>query len=114
MDDWATQAADWVERGVGAIRDRTVGPAQQVVKFIVYGVLVAILALTAFVLFAVLLLRVLNLFLPDWAAWLVLGVLFLAGGILAFAFRTPRGSAGNNAPVGAVAPASATETERSA
>jgi hypothetical protein len=114
MDDWATQATDWVERGVGAIRDRTVGPAQQIVKFIVYGVLVAILAITAFVLFAVLLLRLLNLFLPDWAAWLVLGVIFLAGGTLAFVFRTPTGGAGNNAPGGDVGPASATEKERSA
>jgi hypothetical protein len=114
MDDWATQATDWVERGVGAIRDRTVGPAQQIVKFIVYGVLVAILAITALVLFSVLLLRLLNLFLPDWAAWLVLGVIFLAGGALAFIFRTPRGAAGNNTSGGAVGPAGAKEKERSA
>jgi Putative Actinobacterial Holin-X, holin superfamily III len=117
MDDWTTQAAGAVERAVGMVRERTVGPAQQIVKFVVYGVLVAILALTAVVLFSVLVLRVLNLFLPDWAAWLVLGALFLIAGFVAFAFRTPKRDAdtgGNNPPAASVPAETASKKDQSA
>ena len=50
MSDWTTQAADAVEKGVILVRDKTVVPAQQGAKVVVYGFLTAFFALTAFML----------------------------------------------------------------
>lgn len=81
MTDWTSDAADTVERVVGTVRDRTVGPAQIVARTIVYGLLAAFFGVTALLLGAILVFRLLAIALPIWAAWLVLGgICVLAGG----------------------------------
>ena len=77
MSDWTTQAADAVEKGVILVRDKTVVPAQQGAKVVVYGFLTAFFALTAFLLVTILLFRVLVIGVPVWAAWLIIGGIFL-------------------------------------
>ncbi len=59
MSDWTTQAADAVEKGVILVRDKTVVPAQQGAKVVVYGFLTAFFALTAFMLVTIFTFRVL-------------------------------------------------------
>ena len=54
VSDWTTQAADAVEKGVVLVRDKTVVPAQQGVRYVVYGFLTAFFALTAFMLVTIL------------------------------------------------------------
>jgi hypothetical protein len=80
VSDWTTQAADAVEKGVVLVRDKTVVPAQQGVRYVVYGFLTAFFALTAFMLVTILGFRVLVIVVPVWAAWLIIGGIFLIGG----------------------------------
>lgn len=83
MSEWTTQAADTVDHVVTTVRDKTVVPATNATKAIVYGLLVLLFALTAFALFCIMVFRVLNNYVGGgpWVPWLILGGIFvLAGG----------------------------------
>ncbi len=90
MPDWTAQAADTVERVVGAVRDRAVVPVQRAGRAVVYGTFAAVVVLTALFLLAVGLFRLLTVPLPVWAAWMVLGSLLSAAGTLCWRLRRPR------------------------
>jgi hypothetical protein len=90
LSDWTTQAADAVEKGVILIRDKTVVPAQQGAKVVVYGFLTAFFALTAFLLVTILVFRVLTIFVPVWAAWLIIGGIFLIAGGFCWSRRSKK------------------------
>jgi cell division protein FtsX len=89
-DDWPTQATDAIVKVVGTAHDRITGPIQTVARAIVYGLLAAILGVAALVLLVILLLRLVNNYLPDsvfgenhmWAAHLLVGVLFTSLGLV--------------------------------
>ena len=87
MSDWTTQAADTIEKTVVAVRDRTVEPAQRAANAVVYGTLAACCVFTALLLLAVALFRVLTLAVPVWAAWMILGGIFIAGGVFCWTRR---------------------------
>lgn len=89
MTDWTTDAADKIESVVGTIRDKTVVPAQTVTRAVVFGLLAGFFALTALVLLSLLVFRVLSFFLSSWAAWLILGGIFVLAGALLWAKRSP-------------------------
>jgi hypothetical protein len=81
--DWPAQAADTIERAVQGVRDKTTGPAISVARWLVAGVFLAIVGATVAILLAIVLVRVIDIFLPVWAAYLVLGLpLFVAGMVL--------------------------------
>ncbi|MGH9230246.1 MAG: hypothetical protein ACRD07_16250 [Acidimicrobiales bacterium] len=89
--DWATQAADTIERAVGNVRDRTARPALTVARAVVYGTFAALVGLAALVLGTIAAVRLIDNYLPDavfgdehtWAAHLIIGLVFvLAGGVL--------------------------------
>ena len=91
MSDWTTQAADAVEKAVVLVRDKTVVPAQQGARVVVYGFLTAFFALTAFMLVdhprrsgcsSILV--------PVWAAWLILGGIFLLAGAFCWSLRSKK------------------------
>lgn len=88
MSDWTGQAADRIEEVVATVRDRTVVPARSASQVIVFGLLAAFFVGTAGVLLTILLFRLLCLALPVWAAWLVLGGIFVAGGAFCWAIRS--------------------------
>ena len=90
MSDWTEQAADAVEKAVVLVRDKTVVPAQQGTKVVVYGFLTAFFALTAFMLVTILLFRVLVIVVPVWAAWLIVGGIFLLAGAFCWSRRTTK------------------------
>jgi membrane associated rhomboid family serine protease len=90
LSDWTTQAADAVEKGVILVRDKTVVPAQQGAKVVVYGFLTAFFALTAFMLVTILTFRVLVIFVPVWAAWLIIGGIFLIAGGFCWSRRSKK------------------------
>lgn len=91
MSDWTTQAADAVEKAVVLVRDKTVVPAERGARVAVFGFLTAFFVLTAFALVAILLFRVLTIFVPVWAAWLILGGIFLIAGGFCWTLRTKKG-----------------------
>jgi membrane associated rhomboid family serine protease len=90
LSDWTTQAADAVEKGVILVRDKTVVPAQQGAKVVVYGFLTAFFALTAFMLVTIFTFRVLVILVPVWAAWLIIGGIFLLAGGFCWSRRSKK------------------------
>ena len=81
--DWPAQAADTIEKAVQGVREKTTGPAITAVRWFVAGLFLATMGITVAILLAIVLVRVLDIFLPVWAAYLVLGLpLFIAGMVL--------------------------------
>jgi hypothetical protein len=96
--DWAAQAADTIERAVGNVRDRTTGPALTVARAVVYGIFAALGGLAALVLGTIAGVRFIDNYLPDavfgdehiWAAYLIIGLVFVvAGAVLWIRRRGP-------------------------
>lgn len=88
MSDWTTQAADTIEKTITAVRDRTVKPANRAANAVVYGVLAACCLLTALLLVTVVLFRLLTFVMPTWTAWMGVGGIFIAAGLLCWTRRT--------------------------
>ena len=91
MSDWTTEATDLVERTVAMVRDRTVEPARAVTKGAVYGLLAALIAIPALVLLTIGAFRGLVLIFQgyDWAAWVLLGGIFVVAGAFIWTKRNP-------------------------
>ena len=92
MSEWTSQAADAIEKTVVAVRDRTVEPAQQAARYVVYGVFAACCVLTAVLLLVIVGFRVLTYAMPVWAAWMVLGGILVVGGAFLWTRRTAGGA----------------------
>jgi hypothetical protein len=93
--DWPAQATDTIVRAVDTVRTKTTGPALTVSRAIVYGLLVAILSVTVVVMVAIVLVRMLDAYLPEavfgpthtWAAHLIVGIAFTTAGLILWAQR---------------------------
>jgi hypothetical protein len=89
-DDWPAQATEAIVKVVGTAHDKITGPVQTAARIIVYGLLAAILGVTAFVLLIILALRLVNNYLPEsvfgenhmWAAHLLVGIVFASAGLV--------------------------------
>lgn len=87
--DWPKQIADQVEHYVGLVHEKVTVKVVKAVRGIVFGVLAAIIGLTAFVLVLVTVVRVLT-YLPGhhvWLAHLILGGLLVLVGIVFMRMR---------------------------
>jgi hypothetical protein len=95
--DWPAQAADTIERVVQNVRDKTTGPAINAARWFVAGLFLLIAGTAALILLIVMLVRLLNLYLPDsvfgedhmWAAYGILGIVFSAVGLVLLQKRHP-------------------------
>jgi hypothetical protein len=95
MADWTTQAADAIENAVATVRDRTVVPARKATKAVVYGLLVTFFVATAAVMLVIAVFRILVVITGEvWAAYLIVGGIFVIGGTFCWAMRAPRASKG--------------------
>jgi hypothetical protein len=94
MSDWTTEAVDNIEKVVGTVRDKTVTPAQNVTRAIVFGLLTAFFIATALAVFSIGAFRVVDVYLPAgvWATYLIFGGIFLLGGAFCWARRTQQAS----------------------
>jgi hypothetical protein len=90
MSDWPEQAADTVVSTVDKVRDKATGPALTVSRAIVYGVLILVFAVAALILFVIGAVRFGSYWLPVWAVYLILGVLFVLAGIILYRQRAPK------------------------
>jgi len=83
-DDWPTQAADQVEKIVQTVHDRAIKPIETVARAIVYGLIVLAAAIVALTVLAIALVRLVNSYLPGdvWGAHLLVGGLFVVGGLV--------------------------------
>jgi len=96
MSDWTTEAVDRIEEVVATVRDKTVVPAQNVTKALVYGLLTAFFVGTALTFLSIAAFRALSAYLPGGVYWayLVLGGIFVMGGTLLWTRRAPKSKAG--------------------
>jgi hypothetical protein len=85
-DDWPAQAADTIVRVVGQVRDKTAGPAQKAARGTVYGLLAALLATVCVVLFAIILVRILDTYVVGedntWLAHFIVAFVFIVPGLI--------------------------------
>jgi hypothetical protein len=93
-DDWAATTADTVERVVGVVRDR-VDTVRVVARWVVFGVLAAILGLVTLVLVAIIAVRLGAAYLPFdpqarrvWVTEAILGGIFTLVGLFVWRKRS--------------------------
>lgn len=89
--DWAAQAADTIESVVGKVRSKTTDPLVGVARWIVYGLLAAVVGLMAALLLVIGLVRMLDAYLPSgvWLPDVILGGIFTVGGLFLWSRRSP-------------------------
>lgn len=85
--DWPVQATRKVEDLVSIIRDKTVRPVSQTVRYLLFGLLAIFVSVVMAVLFAIFAIRVLDTEVPVfrtrvWASYLVVAGIFWLGGLL--------------------------------
>ncbi|MGH9232980.1 MAG: hypothetical protein ACRD0R_06545 [Acidimicrobiales bacterium] len=97
--DWPAQAADTIEQVVGSVRDKTTGPAITVARAVVYGTFAALVGAACLLLLVIASVRMLDSYLPDavfgeehmWAAYLILGLVFVITGAVLWHRRRSAG-----------------------
>jgi hypothetical protein len=91
--DWVVTLTDNLDRIIGTVRDKTTRPAITVVRAVVFGVVIAIIGITALVLLIVALVRLVNNFVPGpvWIAYLIMGSVLAIVGLILMWMRKPRG-----------------------
>jgi hypothetical protein len=101
-DDWPAQATDTIVKVVGTASDKVTGPVTTAARAIVFGLFAAILGTAALVLLSILVVRLLNNYLPDawfgkehvWAAHLLIGLLFSGFALWLWSQRKPQSDEG--------------------
>jgi hypothetical protein len=93
--DWTVQTADTIDRVVTTIRSKTSEPLVGLARWVVFGLLAAVVGTMALVLLAIGSVRVLINYLPFgdnrvWAAHVVVGGIFVLAGLLLFRKARPR------------------------
>jgi hypothetical protein len=87
LDLWADQLADYVVQGVGWLKARTTTRAQTALRAIVYGVVLLVSLIAAFVLLVITLVRIWDAYVPIeplgrrvWLGYVTVGGLFFIVG----------------------------------
>jgi len=96
--DWVDEASDTIEGFIDKIRDTAVVPLSTAVRGIVYGLLIVILGFAALVLFAILAVRILDIYLDNipgfpedvWVAHFLVGAIFMAIGAFCWSKRSAK------------------------
>jgi hypothetical protein len=93
--DWPVRATDTIERLIDQVRSKTTGPAIVASRWVVYGLVAAVLGLAALVLFVIVVVRGLDIAIPGdvWIVYLILGLVSSIGGVLLWRKRAPGTSA---------------------
>jgi hypothetical protein len=89
---WPAKAAQTVEDVVGVVQDRAIRPLLLAARAVVFGILVASMALLLCVLIAIAAVRLLDVYAFGqrvWPADALVGAILVAGGVFAWSKRTP-------------------------
>jgi hypothetical protein len=90
LGDLPTRGADLVDKLVVLLRDKTVRPLTLVTRALVFGIIVFAASVVAITLVSIALIRLLTVYAFDGRVWLsdlVVGVLFVVVGIVAWSQR---------------------------
>ncbi len=94
-DDWPEKAVSLIDLVVDTISDRVIRPIIIVGRSIVFGLLIATLAIVIAVVVGVAILRLLDVYAfanHVWISYAILGVLVSLVGLVAWSKRSPRSS----------------------
>jgi len=100
LDDLPAKGADAVDSVIAFIQDKAVRPLTLATRAIVFGIIVFAAAIVTITLLTITLIRFLTVYIPGnrvWVSDLIVGVVFVVGGILAWSQRIDR-SAGSGSP----------------
>src|SRR5215212_9467045 len=88
--DWTKDLLDRLDHYIDVVRSNTTDRLVKVARVLVYGVIALILGAMAGIIALITLIRVLDIVLPRevWLPYLVLGAIFLAGGLFAWSKKT--------------------------
>lgn len=91
-NDWTVHVADTIESVVTSVRDKTTVPIVTAARGVVYGLVAGVFGVAIAILMTITLIRVLDIVLPIWATYLLLGGIFLLAGALLWrkAWSKPR------------------------
>ncbi len=100
MTDWASETAALIDKTVANVRERTVEPAFNITRYVVYGLIAAFFAIPLLILLGIVVFRGLVLLfnlLPAphdnaWMAWATLGGISAVAGMLLWRKRRPSGA----------------------
>jgi len=101
LDDLPTKGADAVDAVVDFIRTKAVRPLTLATRAIVFGIIVFTAAVISLTLVAITAIRLLTVYIPGnrvWVSDLIVGVVFVAAGVVAWTQRIDR-----SAPAGTAA-----------
>ena len=95
--DWAADTAGRIEDLVAKVRAATVDRLASLARLLVYGLLAAIMGITALVLFTIAAVRALDVWIPGgvWLPHLLLGTTFVIAGLFLWSRRTSPGRGGS-------------------
>ena len=87
--DWPSQATAQIVKTVDLVREKTTEPATKVARAVVYGTLIAMLAITAASLACVMLIRFVDIWVPGDVYWayLIVGAVLILAGVVAWSLR---------------------------
>jgi Mn2+/Fe2+ NRAMP family transporter len=97
--DWTVQATDAIVTAVGKVEKKVAGPFTTAARGIVFGLFILILGVASVIVFTIMMVRLLNNYLPDayfgedhvWVAYTIVGLIFLAiGRFVAWPRRKPK------------------------
>ena len=91
--EWPAKVADTIEDVVGSVHDRVVRPLTLVARGLVFGIIIAVMALVLSVLVVIALIRLLDVYAFGgrvWASDALLGALLVAAGAYAWTKRGAR------------------------
>lgn len=93
--EWPAKVADTIEDVVEAVQDRVVRPLILAARGIVFGIIIAVMALLLSVVVAIALVRLLDVYVFGgrvWASDALLGAILVLGGGFAWTKRSARGA----------------------
>jgi hypothetical protein len=104
LDDLPSRGADAVDTIVDFIQVKAVRPLTLATRAIVFGIIVLTSAIVTLTLLSITLIRLLTVYIPGnrvWVSDLIVGVLFVAIGFIAWSQRIDRSAAADTAVSGA-------------
>ncbi len=91
-DDWTVEALDRIDALIEKVRSNSTDRLARIARLVVFGLLIAIMAITTLVLATIALVRALNEAIPGqvWVVYLILGAIFVALGMFLWSQKTPK------------------------
>jgi hypothetical protein len=88
--DWAAEVADRIDDVVAKVRANTSDRLVGIARMVVFGLLAAVMGITAGVLLVIFAIRLLDVVIPGdvWIPYAILGAIFLAAGLFLWSKRT--------------------------